>query len=150
MSLDDELANTLRAIRGLKAQRQDDLEDYFHDAIATELTKGRKLEDWLPYLYKAVYHRIAYGREGHAHLPLDEGLVSESQPEKNDLQIDIRSAIAQLTSTQQDYIYAYFYLGHTTPEIAMLYDVTKQAVDQAINRGLETMRHLLSDEQPLD
>ena len=144
MSLDDELANTLRAVRGLKAQRQDDLEDYFHDALCAALAKGKPLEEWLAYVYKCVHHRIAYGREGHIHLPLDEGLVSESHPENNELQIDIKSTIAQLTPTQQDYIYAYFYLGHTAPEIAMLYDVTKQAVEQAINRGLESMRYILS------
>lgn len=147
MSLDDELAHTLRAVRGLKAQRQDDLEDYFHDAIVVGLTKERSLEDWLPYLYKSVYHRIAYGREGRVHLPLEEQLLPESHPTNIDIQVDVRSAITKLTPTQQEYIYAYFYLGHTSPEIAMLYDVTKQAVDQTLSRGLESMRRILSGEQ---
>ena len=143
MSLDDELANTLRAVRGLKAQRQDDLEDYFHDAITKALSKGKSLEDWLPYLYKSVYHRVACGQEGRVHLPLEEALIEESHPVNIETQVDVRTALAQLTETQQEYLYAYFYKGHTLEEIAMLYDVSLQSVERVIQRGLDSMRRIL-------
>lgn len=144
MSLDDELADTLRAVRGLKAQRQDDLEDYFHDAIAKALEKGKPLEDWLPYLYKSVYRRVACGQEGRIHLPLEEALLPEEHPTNIDTQVDVRAALQQLTPTQQEYLYAYFYKGHTLEEVAMLYDVSSQSVGHVVQRGLNAMRRILS------
>ena len=145
MSLANDLANTLRAVRSLKAQRQDDLEDYFHDAIAKTLEKGRPLEEWLAYLYKSVYHRVACGQEGRIYLPLEEGVLQEERPVNIDAQVDVRAALAQLTSTQQEYLYAYFYKGHTLEEIAAQYHVTRQSVERVIQRGLDTMKRILSD-----
>lgn len=143
MPLRSELASTLRAIQGLKAQRQDDLEDYFHDAIELVLSDGKTLDNWLPYLYKSVSRRIAFGNEGRVHLPLEESILPSERPPNLDLEIDIRKAILTLSDKQQQYIYEYFYEGFTLDEIAMLHDVTNQAVSKTIQRGLDVMRILL-------
>jgi DNA-directed RNA polymerase specialized sigma24 family protein len=143
--LKNELADTLQSIRGLNALRQDDLEDYFHDAIAHALSKGRLLDNWLGYLYKSVAGRVAFGREGKVHLQLEESIVPEVSPPNIDLQIDMQRAVQTLSFTQQIYIYAYFYEGFTLGEIALFYGVSNQAVSKTIKLALENMRVVLSD-----
>ena len=128
----------------MNAQRQDDLEDYFHDAIQRILTQGKPLGDWLPYIYKAVYLRISVGREGRVYVPLTEAISPETKPVNLNTQIDVRKAILQLSPRQQEFIYDYFYEELTLDEIASKYQVSTQAASRTIQRGLDGMRKVLA------
>lgn len=147
MSLDDELTDTYRTVRSLHPSREDNLEDYFHDAIVRALRRGKPLETHQGYLYRTVSRRIACGQEEHRgiiHLPLDEALTPALRSEHIDLILDIQYAMSTLTDLQYDYIYMFFYEGHTLEEIAMLRDATYQNVDKCIHRGLAAMRKVLT------
>ena len=147
LSLEEELTKSLRAIRGLRPQRQDSLEDYFHDAILYVLTNKdlqiKTLEEWLGYVYKRVANQIACGQEGRVHLPLEEALVSDERPTNIDLQIDIQAALKVLSPRAQVYVYERFYEGRTLEEIAQKHSVTAQAVDESIKYALKKMRKVL-------
>jgi DNA-directed RNA polymerase specialized sigma24 family protein len=143
MSIDQELADTFSAIRGLRAERPDNLEDYYHDAIVHELTKNRELGNWLPYIYQCVYRRIGRGREGPMDLPFHEAVIPNGLNENIDLKIDIRNAFKLLTATQAEYIYEYFYDGYSLPEIAIRHHAAQQTVNRCIQRGLQRMKGAL-------
>ncbi len=146
MSLAEALHETFKAVCSLNPSRPDNLEDYFHDAVELALRTGKPLETHQVYLYKSVSKRIAYGKEEHrgvTHLELHESLVSPTQPESIDLVLDIQHAMSTLTDRQYDYIYMFFYEGHTLEEIAMLRDATYQGVAQCIQRGLGQMKRML-------
>lgn len=143
MPLDNELAETLLAVRGLNAQRQDYIQDYFHDAIVHELGKGKDLNHWLGYIYKCVSKRIGRGREGPMDLSLEESIVPD-KPTNLDLKIDIAKGFTALTPLQAQYIYEYFYEEYTLAEIAIKHRTSLQCVEKCINRGLATMKKVLT------
>lgn len=142
-SFDDELASTLRTIHSLRARSQDELEDYFHDAIVKTLKQGKDVSHWLGYIYKTVYLRISCGQEEREHLQLKEEIVPHAKPIDIALKIDIERAIAEVHPRGQIYLYEYFYEGRTTEEIAGRYSVASQAVSKSIQRGLIVMRGVL-------
>ena len=147
MSLDDALNETYKAIRSLNPSRPDNLEDYFHDAIARAMHRGKSLDTHQVYLFRTVERRIAYGQEEHrgvTHLPLYEEVVPSVQNEHIDLVLDIQRAMSRLTDLQYEYIYMFFYEGHTLEEIAMLRDTTYQSVERCIQRGLAQMKQALT------
>lgn len=145
MSLKYKLAGTLRAIYGLNARRQDDLEDYFHDAIVTTLTQGKTLDQWLGYVYKIVSNRISRNHEGREYLSIEEGILPEARPDDLDLRLDIGNALKKLTLKQSTYIYEYFFLGLTFEEISEKYITTSPAVSRVIQRGLRAMKRVLTN-----
>ena len=148
MSLEEELTKSFRAIRGLRPQHQDSLEDYFHDAILYVLTNKdlqvKTLEEWLGYVYRRVANQIACGQEDRVHLPLEEALVSDERPTNIDLQIDMQKALKVLPEKASVYIYERFYEGRTLEDIAQRHHVTAQAVDCSIQNGLRKMKKVLS------
>lgn len=143
--LEDELAATLRTVFSLRARRQDELEDYFHDAIVKALRQGKDINQWLGYVYRTVSRRIACGQEEREHLPLVEEIVPEEKPPDIGLMLDVQKAMAAVHPQGRVYLYEYFYEGCTLEEIANKYGVTNQTVSKSIQRGLGIMRGILED-----
>jgi DNA-directed RNA polymerase specialized sigma24 family protein len=143
--LDDELAATLHAIYALKARSPDELQDYFHDAVLTTLEQGKPLQEWLGYIYKAVYKRIGWGLEVRNYIPIEESLIPDSKPIDTGLCLDMEKALGVLSPLRRQYIYEYFYEGYTTEEIATKHGVSNQTVGTVIRRGLKEMKKVLEE-----
>lgn len=142
-TLNKKLDETLRAVRGLRALRQDDIEDYFHDAIVRVLTQEKSLDEWLGYIYKSVANRIACGQEGKVYLPLTEEIVPDEHSPNIDLKVDLERAFEKVSKKSKVYIYERYFEGRLLEEIAQRYGVTHQAVNRTIQQGLRKMRKVL-------
>ena len=138
------LHDTLISIRGLKAIRPDNLEDYYHDAIVHELRKGREIHKWLGYIFQCVSRRIGRGREGPMHSSLIEATLPHNHIVSIDLELDVKHALNQLTHKQAMYIYRHYYEGYTLEELAEMYHVSFVSVKYCLDRGVFKLRQVLS------
>jgi DNA-directed RNA polymerase specialized sigma24 family protein len=148
-SLEQELIETLHTVRSLPARSQDELEDYFHDAIVKVLTphkvtqEVKKLDEWLGYIYKTIARRIACGQEPREYLPLSESGLPYENPPSYDNKLIVKRLLIQLTPSTRQYTYEFFYEGRNAADIARRHHVTRSAVQAAIERGLIAMRKVL-------
>jgi DNA-directed RNA polymerase specialized sigma subunit len=140
--VEQELAETLRSVRGLRAQSPDEIEDYFHDSIVNILDRGRKVEGWLAYLYQSVKQRLKYGKEVRPNLPLTEAIVPSEHTVCLDTALDIEKALGVLSERERAYIMDYFYEGYTLIEMAARHNVTNQYISKVIRQALANMREV--------
>jgi DNA-directed RNA polymerase specialized sigma24 family protein len=131
------------AVLRLDAERPDNLEDYYHDAIVQEFIKKRVKKNWKGYIYKCVSKRINRGREGKIELTLEEAYAYSSRSNNTELKTEIANALKLLTPQQAIYIYEYYYEGYTFSEIAHRHQASFQAIEQCIKRGLHRMKSML-------
>ncbi len=70
--------------------------------------------------------------------------VSEENYFDPDLSIDVKNAISILTDYQKKIIILKYYYGYSDSEIALLLQVTRQAINKAKRNSLNKMRILLT------
>lgn len=141
--LDQELAETFRTIRSLRARSPDELEDYFHDSLVSTLGKGRPLSTWMGYIYKSVQQRLRFGREAEPYVPLEESIFPAVEGVGIDNKLDIKRALATLTPRRQAYIHEYFYEGYTLEEMAERHQLSIKGVQKVLVKGLRDLRTIL-------
>jgi DNA-directed RNA polymerase specialized sigma24 family protein len=141
-TVEQELAETLRTVRGLRAQSPDEIEDYFHDSIVNLLGKGRRIDGWLGYLYKSVKQRLRFGKEVRPNLPLTEAIVPSVPTVSLDTMLDIEKALGVLSERERAFIMDYFYEGYTLVEMEVRHQVTNQYISKVIRQALANMREV--------
>ena len=144
-SFDQELAETLRTVRSLKASVPDEIEDYLHDSIVRALSQGRNMSRWWGYIYIAVKHRLINGREAQPYVAIEDSIFPAEERVSLDTKLDIKRALACLTPRKRDYIQEYFFEGWTLEEMEEKHGVSNQYISKVIKQALEDMRGVLDE-----
>jgi RNA polymerase sigma factor (sigma-70 family) len=145
---EQELTETLRTVRSLKARVPDEMEDYLHDSIVRSLLKGGKIS-W-GYIYTAVKRRLGFGREAQPYVPLEESIVPSVERVSIDTKLDLHKALSALSERKRTYVIHYFYEGYTLGEIGEKYGVSSARVDQIISKAVHEMRETLTERREDD
>lgn len=153
MTLDERLKLTLKNVLRIKAKRPDDLEDYLHDAVLTQIERGFDIEKNMGYIYNVVKHRVYWGygkKEARDYIPWTDALTNTVKQSHNDINvsIDIRRAVALLPIQQRNFVHDYYYSGFTLVEIAERYGCKKSWVHIVLRQGLQTLARTLRGYRP--
>lgn len=122
----------------------DNVEDYFHDAIVKQLIEGKKLEDWLGLVYRCVHTRLRYKSSNEkTYLQLDEVTIPVEDRLSINTKIDIKNAWEKLSPRERSYIDLNFWHGLSYKAIAQKEHISHQMVDKIIDRGLKKLSESL-------